>query len=73
MEAIALKESTFMSVLLLQKPHPKSKPRDHTHTNCLKRRLEEWCKGKTSDLLNEGKAIQHRLPKSMNNSQDSED
>ncbi len=61
LEAIALKASTVMSILLLQKPHTKSKPCDHT--SCLKRRLEEWCKGKIDDLLIEGRAIQHRLPK----------
>jgi hypothetical protein len=61
MECIALKAVTVMSVLLLQKPHYKSKAKDHT--SCLERRLQSWSEGDLNNLLLEGRTIQNRLPK----------
>ena len=43
LESIALKATTVMSVLLLQKPSHKSKPKDHSA--CLERRLRSWTEG----------------------------
>ncbi len=70
LECVALKAITVASILLLQKPHRKSKPREHT--SCLERRLQLWSEGKFDDLLNEGKALQGRLPK-IHNTKDAED
>lgn len=50
-----------MSVLLLQKPHYKSKPKDHS--SCLERRLQSWSEGDLNNLLLEGRTLQKRLPK----------
>ena len=61
MEAIALTATIVMSILLLQKPHPSSKPRDHTV--CLERCLKAWCEGDINSLVIEGRTIQKRLPK----------
>ncbi|CAB3993778.1 Hypothetical predicted protein, partial [Paramuricea clavata] len=45
--------------LLLQKPHPKSKAKEHTlHLN---RRLKQWMDGNINGLLDEDLAIQKRL------------
>ena len=48
-----------MPTLLLQKPHAKSKTRDHI--TCFKRRLEIWEKGDLAELLKGGKSIQNHL------------
>ncbi len=61
LECVALKAITVASILLLQKPHRKSKAREHT--SCLERRLQLWSEGEFDDLLNVGKALQGRLPK----------
>ena len=61
MEVIALEAATVMSVLLLQKPFPTSKPRDHT--TCLERRLNDWLEGDINKLVIEGRTLQQRLPK----------
>ena len=61
LECIALKAITVMSVLLLQKPHYKSKPKDHS--SCLERRLQSWAEGDLNNLLLEGRTLQSRLPK----------
>ena len=48
-----------MQCLLLQKPHAKSKTKEHaTH---LERRLKLWSQGNIHALLNEGKCIQKHL------------
>ena len=52
-----------MPALLLQKPHSKSKTRDHI--SCLNRRLALWEKGNTAELLKEGKVIQSHLRSSF--------
>jgi hypothetical protein len=48
-----------MPALLLQKPHPKSKAKEHTAS--LNRRLKQWIEGDISGLLEEERAIQHHL------------
>ena len=58
-ETFAIKAAMTMPTLLLQKPHAKSKTRDHI--TCLKRRLELWEKGDLAKLLKEGKSIQNHL------------
>ena len=60
LEAIALKATTVMSILLLQKPFRTSKPKDHSA--CLKRRLNAWYKGDINSLVLEGRSLQQRLP-----------
>ncbi len=67
---MALKAIAVASILLLQKPHRKSKPREHT--SCLERRLQLWSEGEFDDLLNEGKVLQGRLPK-IHDTKDAED
>ena len=63
LEAIALKAAMTLPSLMLQKPHAKSKTRDHI--SCLRRRLISWGKGDTEDLLKEGKALQKSLANSQ--------
>ena len=48
-----------MQSVLLQKPHAKSKTKDHIA--CLERRLSFWNEGKFKELLSEGKCIQRHL------------
>ena len=47
-----------MSILLLQRPHSKSKPKEHS--SCLEQRLQSWSEG---ILLLEGRTLQNRFPK----------
>ena len=56
MESIALKAALLFPLLLLQKPHRRSKNKDHVHV--LERRLKSWHDGCFLDLLKEGKTIQ---------------
>ena len=59
LESVALKACAILPHLLLQKPHPKSKSKEHcTH---LARRLSLWEKGGFAELMNEGQCIQNRL------------
>ena len=60
LESVALKATIVLPHLLLQNPHKKSKTRDHTA--CLERRLDMWKCGDLQSLLDEGTAIQQRLP-----------
>lgn len=62
-ESFAIKAVMTMPALLLQKPHSKSKTRDHI--SCLNRRLALWEKGNTAELLKEGKVIQSHLNSSF--------
>ena len=62
MESIALKATVVMPILLLQKPHQRSKTKDHIA--CLERRLRVWKEGNLNGLIIEGRTIQSRLPKS---------
>ena len=50
----------LMPQLLLPKPHPTSKTKDHVR--CLDRRLQSWSAGNIEDLLKEGRTIQQHLP-----------
>ena len=58
LESIALKASTVLTVLALQKPYPKSKAK--VHSTCLERRMKSWSEGMILDLLAEGRTIQNR-------------
>ena len=61
LECIAMKAITVMSILLLQRPHSKSKPKEHS--SCLERRLQSWSEGDLNILLLEGRTLQNRFPK----------
>ena len=68
LKSIALKAATIMPTLLLQKPHPKSKVKDHIRH--LQRRLDLWLDGDLQALLDEGKSIQKRLGNHSRSSND---
>ena len=59
LESVAMKAAMVMPALLLQKPHPRSKAKDHVMY--LERRLQLWGSGKLKELLDEGHTIQHQL------------
>ncbi len=59
LESVALTMTMIIFPLLLQKPSPTSKAKDHM--TYLQRRLELWRSGEISKLLKEGSAIQKRL------------
>ena len=61
LESIALKATTVLPILLLQKPARNSKAKDHT--SCLDRRLKTWYEGDINSLVLEGRCLQMRLPK----------
>ena len=63
LESVALKAAIIMPHLLLQKPHQKSKTKEHITS--LKRRLELWKDGDLASLLKEASTAQHRLEKSF--------
>ena len=70
LETIALKAAMTLPALVLQKPHAKSKVREHI--SCLERRLSLWKEGNIAELLREGRATQgplksRRSPVDMNN------
>ena len=59
LETVALQAAMVMPALLLQKPHAKSKAKEHSvHLN---RRLKQWMNGDINSLLDEGRTIQQRL------------
>jgi hypothetical protein len=61
LECVALKAAMVLPALLLQKPHARSKAKDHsTH---LERRLKLWEKGDIDTLVIEGRTIQRKLEK----------
>ena len=66
LEAIALKAAMVFPPLLLQKPHPKAKTKDHII--CLERRMALWHDGNIAELLREGKIIQQKLISSPSHS-----
>ena len=68
LEPIALKATTVMSLLLLQKPSRNSKSRDHSA--CLERRLRAWTEGDINNLILEGRTLQNRLPKISSSTND---
>ena len=59
LESVAMQAAMVMPTLLLQKPHPQSKAKDHVHH--LECRLQLWGSGKLKELLVEGSTIQNRL------------
>ena len=67
-ESIALTLSAIIFPLLLQKPAPTSKTRDHVRY--LEKRIVMWKDGKLDDLLNEGRAIQGRFSKKKRRKQE---
>ena len=58
-ESIAMKICVILPHLLLQKPHQKSRAKEHN--NHLSRRLSLWENGQLEDLVNEGRCIQQRI------------
>ena len=64
LHSIAFTACSVMQVLLLQKPHAKSKSKEHSI--CLERRLALWRCGDIASLLKEGKCIQDHLTTSTN-------
>ena len=59
MESIALRAATVMPILLLQKPHAKSKT--YEHVACLERCMASWHRGDIDTLVQEGRTIQRRF------------
>ena len=62
LECIALKACTVMQCLPLQKPHAKSKAKEHAIH--LERRLQLWQIGNIDVLLHEGRCIQNFIQNS---------
>jgi hypothetical protein len=58
-ESIVMKRDSIMEHLLLQKPHAKSKAKEHTRV--LRARLVLWKNGEINTLLEDAIAIQERL------------
>ena len=59
LHSVALTACCVFQVLLLQKPHSKSKSKEHVE--CLERRLVLWHQGDIAALVKEGKCIQDHL------------
>ncbi len=59
LESVALTAAMILPVLLLQKPYPQSKAKDHVF--CLKRRMKSWQSGDIDGLVREGRVIQQHL------------
>ena len=59
MESVALRAAMVMPILMLQKPHARSKSWEHV--KCLERRLIDWKEGNIDTLLHEGRTIQSRF------------
>ena len=68
LERVSLKAALVMPLLLLQKPHPKSKTKEHAQ--CLERRLKLWFLGSMKELAHECRTIQrHLAPRRLNGTQ----
>ena len=67
-QSIALKVYMVLPSLLLQKPSPKSKAKEHLAI--LSRRIELWKKGELSELLRECRQIQTKLKSSKHRNPD---
>ena len=61
LEPVALKAVTVASILLLQRPHSRSKPKDHSTSSCLTHWLKLWQEGEFEELLAEGDSLQQKL------------
>ena len=59
LECIALKATAILPSLLLQKPHAKSKHKEHK--DCLKRRMKLWKNGDFDALITKGRILQRNL------------
>ena len=59
LQPVALTMASIIFPLLLQKPSPNSKSKDHTRF--LEKRLAQWKQGRIEELLEEGRAIQNRF------------
>lgn len=59
LESIALKAAMVLPALMLQKPHQKSKAKDHS--SHLDRRLRMWARGDINALMLECRTIQNQL------------
>ena len=68
LENVALKAIMVMPSLLLQKPHSKSKTKEHSEH--LERRMQLWSNGSIESLLEEGRTVQRRLRGANRNSQE---
>lgn len=68
MESIALKAAFTLPALVLQKPHARSKAKDHCEQ--LLRRMEAWRIGDLNSLLLEGRVIQQQLRQTSKRSDD---
>ena len=64
LEGIAMKAAMIMPALLLQKPHLRSRTKEHAKH--LERRLATWKVGDLDSLLDEGQTIQSRLARESN-------
>ena len=64
LEGIAMKAAMILPALLLQKPHPRSRTKEHVKH--LERHLCLWKDGNLESLLDEGQTIQSRLAKDCN-------
>ena len=62
MQHLVLKAAIVLLAVGLQKPHQKSKAKEHQE--CLEKRLKLWRDGKIDCLLQEGRTIQRRIQKS---------
>ena len=65
MQHLALKAAIVLLAVGLQKPHQKSKAKEHQE--CLEKQLELWRNGKTDCLLGEGRMTQRCIQKSCRN------
>ena len=59
LESVTMKAAMVMPALLLQKPQPRSKAKDHVLH--LERRLQLWGNRNLRELLDEGRTIQRQL------------
>ena len=66
LEPVALKAVTVLSILTLQKPSAKPKPKQLGA--CLERRMALWAKGDVAALLEEGRCLQKSLPRGTSRS-----
>ena len=71
LESVALRATTVMSILLLQKPARNSKPKDNS--SCLERRLQLWQVGDVNTLVLEGRCLQKRLAKNLSRNRREQD
>lgn len=66
LECVTLRATIVLPILVLQLPHRRSKPKEHA--NGLERHLKAWKEG---DLVDEGRTIQLRLPRTHNTKSES--